>query len=83
MELSTFKNVMSLIPPAAHEVQIKDFKRVDYNFVIEVKGCRREGRKSFFDMINCGGRGSDLEMRELIHSRIRGEGNPWDEVFIE
>ena len=44
MELSIFKNVMSLIPPAAHEVQIKDFKRVDYNFVIEVKGCRREGR---------------------------------------
>ena len=71
---------MSLIPPAAHEVQIKILKE---SIITLSKGCRREARKSFFEMINCGGRGSDLGMRELIHSRIRGEGNPWDEVFIE
>ena len=71
---------MSLIPPAAHEVQIKILKE---SIITLSKGCRREGRKSFFEMINCGGRRSDLGMRELIHSRIRGEGNPWDEVFIE
>ena len=71
---------MSLIPPAAREVQIKILKE---SIITLSKGCRREGRKSFFEMINCGGRRSDLGMRELIHSRIRGEGNPWDEVFIE
>ena len=35
---------MRIIPHVALDVQIKDFIKVDCNFVIEVKGGRKEGR---------------------------------------